>query len=149
MLLLAALLAAPCNAHPSYTVQPVVTRVRTTRGGRSYVVSAQLRFTLKQSTPAIIPSVDPGLLNHVQGHLIVARRVIASSGGHVEANGSSPSQARAHFNQTVAQMRGDLQKELAREEQAYDNVTQNGAAQSQGPAYGFPGGEDVHSPCVH
>lgn len=148
MLLLAVLLAASCNAHPSYTVQPVLTHVQTTRQGGRYVASAQVRFTLKDQQPALLTSTDPGLLDHVQGHLRVAQRVIASSNGLVQANAAGAAQARTRLNQTVARMRADLQKELAREEQAYENVTASGASQSQGPSFGFPGGADVHSPCV-
>jgi hypothetical protein len=149
MLLLAVLLAAACNAHPAYAVQPVVTNVRVGRGpAHAYRATARVRYTLRTTAPAMIPSVDPGLLDHVQGHLIVAQRVINSSEGEVSANGSSAAQARARLNQTIARMRADLQSELMREERAYDNVTANGAQQSQGPAYGFPGGPDAHSPCA-
>ena len=150
MLILAAqLLASPCNAHPSYAVQPVVTSVRVVHRGGAYLASAQLRFNLKTTQPAMIPSVDdPGLLQHVQGHLTVARRVLQSSAGNVEANGSSAAQARSRMDQTIERMTSDLQNELMREERAYDNVTANGTSQSQGPSYGFPGGPDVHSPCV-
>src|SRR5579884_2817865 len=149
MLVLAAMLAAPCNIHPAYTIRPVVSHVSVVRRARSYVASAQIRFSLDTKSPAIIPSADdPGVLQHVEGHLIVARRVVHSSEGMVQANGSSAAQARARLNQTIARMRSDLQKELSREEQAYENVTENGASQSQGPAYGFPGGPDVQAPCA-
>ena len=149
MLLLAALLSAPCNAHPSYAVQSTVAHAHIVRRSGAYVASAQVHFTLHVEQPAMIPSVDPGLLQHVQGHLIVAQRVVRSSGATIEAAGTSPAQARSRLNQTVSQMRSDLQKELMREERAYDNVTANGASQSLGPSYGFPGGPDVQSPCVH
>lgn len=148
MLLLAALLSAPCNAHPVYEVVPKVSAVRVVRRARGYAASAQLRFTLRETLPAVIPSVDPGLLDHVQGHLTIAQRVVRSSGGAVQANGASAAQARERLHATVARMSGDLENELLREERAYDNVTENGAAQSQGPAYGFPGGPDAHSPCA-
>jgi len=150
MLILAAqLLASPCNAHPAYAVQPVVTSVRVVHSAGGYLASARIRFNLKTTQPAMIPSADdPGLLQHVQGHLTVARRVLQSSAGNVEANGSSAAQARTRLNQTIKHMSGDLQSELMREERAYDNVTANGTQQSQGPSYGFPGGVDVHSPCV-
>lgn len=149
MLLLAALLAAPCNAHPAYAVQPAVTHVSEVHRAGGYLASAQIRFTLRVTQPAMIPSVDPGLLEHVQGHQIVARRAIGSSGGHIQAYGATQAQARANLQQTITRMRIDLQNELMREERAYDNVTANGASQSQGPSYGFPGGPDVKSPCVH
>lgn len=148
MLLLAALLTAPCNAHPQYAVQPQTAAVRLVHRSGGYIASTHVRFTLRETVPALIPSVDPGLMEHVHGHLAVAQRVVASAGADVEANGASAAQARTRLKQTIARMSGDLQNELAREERAYDNVTQNGAAQSQGPAYGFPGGPDVHSICA-
>lgn len=149
MLLLAVLLSAPCNAHPAYAVQPKVTNIRVVRRRSGYLASAQLHFTLRETEPALIPSADPGLLEHAQGHLIVAQRVARSSGGTVQANGASAAQAKTRLEQAIAHMRSDLQKELVREERAYDNVTANGASQSQGPAYGFPGGPDAKMPCVH
>ncbi len=148
MLVLGVLLAAACNAHPAYAVQAVVTNVRVVRRSSGYLASAHIRFTLRTTAPAMIPSVDPGLLDHVQGHLTVAQRVIRSSEGNIEANGSNAGLARTHLDQTAARMRNDLQNELMREERAYDNVTANGASQSQGPSYGFPGGPDAHSPCT-
>lgn len=148
MLLLAALLTAPCNAHPQYSVQPKTSNMRVVRRASAYIASVQLRFTVRQTVPALVPSVDPGLLEHVHGHAIVAQRVVRSSGGLVQANGASSAVARARLRQAVARMSSDLQNELVREERAYDNVTQDGAAQSQGPAYGFPGGPDVHSICA-
>lgn len=149
MLILAALLTAPCNAHPAYAVQPKVTGERVVHRTGGYQASANLRFTVRETEPAIVPSVDPGLLDHVHGHQVVAQRVVRSSGGAVSANGVSAAAARAHLQQAIARMSSDLQNELVREERAYDNVTANGASQSQGPAYGFPGGPDVHSICAH
>jgi hypothetical protein len=149
MLLAALLLAAACNAHPIYAVQPIVSGVRVARHGNAYVASAQLRFTLKTTARAILPrNADAGLRQHVQGHMVVARRVIRSSDGSVEANGSSAAQARTRLKQTIDRMRSDLQSELVREERAYDDVTANGAQQSQGPQFGFPGGPDSTTPCV-
>ncbi len=149
MIVLAALLSAPCNAHPQYAVVPVVSHVRIVRRPAGYLATAHLHFTLRVSEPAMLPSVgDPGLLQHVQGHLVVARRAVVSSDANIDANGASAAQARARLNRTVARMRSDLQNELAREEQAYENVTNYGKSQSQGPSYGFPGGSDVQSPCV-
>lgn len=148
MFLLAALLTAPCNAHPAYAVVSHVSAVRVTARSRGYTASAQLHFTLRETQPAMIPSIDPGLLDHVHGHLVVAQRVVRSSGGLVQANGANAAQAKVQLNQAIARMSADLQNELLREERAYDNVTANGASQSQGPAFGFPGGPDVHSICA-
>jgi hypothetical protein len=107
-----------------------------------------VRFTLKTTAPAILPrNADAGLRAHVRGHLSVAQRVIGSSDGSVEANGSNAAQARTRLRQTLERMRSDLQNELVREERAYDDVTAKGAQQSQGPQFGFPGGPDATTPC--
>jgi hypothetical protein len=149
MLLIAALLTAPCNIHPQYAVQAQVTHVAVVHQSSGYLASAQVHYTLRVTKEALMPSVDDGLMAHVQGHMIVARRVIRSSDGSVRAIGASQAQARARLNQTIARMSGDLQNELNREEAAYDNVTEYGRSQSQGPAYGFPGGSDiVNSVCA-
>lgn len=145
---LAALISRPCNIHPVYVLQPVVRSVRVQREGKIYRATAQLTFTLKEKTPAVLTSVDPGLLDHVRGHQIIAQRVARSSSGNVTAEGSSASQARSRLNSGVTQTQRDLSKELDREEHVYDSVTQNGAAQSQGPLYGFPGGPDARDSCA-
>jgi hypothetical protein len=148
LLILAALVSRPCNIHPVYVLQPVLTHVQVQRSGSAYSASAQLTFSIREKTPAMIKSVDPGLLDHVRGHQIIARRVARSSGGTIRASGNSPAQARSRLRDGVAQTQRDLSKELDREERVYDSVTQNGAAQSQGPVYGFPGGLDAHDSCT-
>ncbi len=143
-----ALLSRPCNVHPVYTLQPVVRGVQVRRDGTHYVASGHLSFSVREKTPALLTSADPGLLAHVRGHQIIAQRVAQSSGGAVRATGASAAQARARLNDGVGQTERDLSKELDREERVYDSVTENGAAQSQGPVYGFPGGPDAHDSCV-
>jgi hypothetical protein len=146
--LLAALFVAPCNIHPVYVLQPIVRSVQVKRAGSAYQASAQLHYAIREKTAAMISSVDPGLLDHVRGHQIIAQRVARSSSDSVRAVGATAAQARAHLNDAVARVKADLSKELEREERVYDSVTENGAAQSQGPVYGFPGGPDAHDSCV-
>jgi hypothetical protein len=148
LVLIAALVSRPCNIHPVYVLQPVLRNVHVQRSGSGYRASAQLVFSIKEKTPALLTSVDPGLLDHVRGHQIIAQRVVRSSNGSITATGSSAAQARERLASGVAQTQHDLSKELDREERVYDSVTQNGAAQSQGPIYGFPGGPDAHDSCV-
>lgn len=145
---LAALLTAPCNAHPVYKIVATVSPARVQRVIKGYIATAALTFHVVEKTPAIINSVDPGLLDHVRGHQIIAQRVARSSEGRIRASGSSPGQAQARLKLTVARMTNDVNYELLREEQVYESVTENGAAQSQGPVYGFPGGPDAHDPCA-
>jgi hypothetical protein len=97
----------------------------------------------------MITSVDPGLLDHVRGHQIIAQRVARSSVGTVRSAGASNAQARVRLQQAVTRLTNDAQKELDREEHVYDTVTNYGSAQSQGPVYGFPGGPDAHDTCAH
>lgn len=145
---IAAVLTAPCNAHPTYALKPVVRYGALTRSGGGYRASASLRFQLVEKTPALIPSVDPGLLDHVRGHQIIAQRVAQSSTGTVQSTGNSPAQARERLHAAITRMTFDSQNELLREERVYDSVTENGASQSQGPMYGFPGGPDARDTCA-
>jgi hypothetical protein len=146
--LAAALLASPCNAHPIYALAPVVSGTSVRKDSGAYRASARLTFRIVEKRPAVITSVDPGLLDHVHGHQVVAERVARSSEGTVQAVGSSRAQAQARLRQALSRMALDEQRELDREERVYDSVTNYGAAQSQGPQYGFPGGPDVHAPCA-
>jgi hypothetical protein len=148
LILIAALVSGPCNIHPVYVLQPVLRNVGVVRDGKIYRASAQLTFSVREKTPAVITSVDPGLLDHVRGHQVIAQRVARSSIGTIRAEGNSAAQARARLSDGAARTQRDLSKELDREERVYDSVTQNGAAQSQGPMYGFPGGPDARDSCA-
>jgi hypothetical protein len=147
LFILAVITTTPCNAHPVYALRPVVTPVRVQHTAGSYTAMANLTFKVVETKPAMITSVDPGLLDHVRGHQIIAQRVARSSIGSVRATGSSAAQARARLKQAVSRLTSDSQKELDREDHVYETVTENGAAQSQGPVYGFPGGPDAHELC--
>lgn len=145
---LAAVLATPCNAHPVYVIKAVRGAVTVKRAANGYIASTKLSFRIVETTPAVIASVDPGLLDHVRGHQIIAQRVARSSVGSVRSDGNSDAQARARLQQGIHRLTNDVNRELTREEHVYDSVTENGAAQSQGPVYGFPGGPDAHDPCA-
>lgn len=147
MLFLAALFVSPCNIHPVYVLHPVVKNVTVRRTGSTYRAGATLTFAIREKVPAVLTSIDPGLLDHVRGHQIIAQRVARSSADSVRASGTTDAQARAHLNDALRRITLDLSKELDREERVYDSVTENGAAQSQGPVYGFPGGPDATQTC--
>ena len=148
LFLMLLLVSEPCNIHPTYTLQPVTTAAHVRREASGYVASASLRFELHDLRQAVVLSVaDPGVMDHVRGHMIVAQRVAKSSGGLVRANGASAALARRRLQETIAHIQSDAQRELDREEEVYDNVTADGTQQDQGPAYGFPGGADVHTVC--
>lgn len=140
----------PCNIHPVYALSAVVSRTKVVRRGNRFRASATIGFGVREVRGATIVTIEPGVLNHVRGHQIIAERVARSSNGQIVATGSSVAQARARLADTVKRMTSEQNGEMTREERAYDDVTQNGAEQSQGPAYGFPGGSDVTDPgCTH
>jgi hypothetical protein len=148
--LLLALLALPCNIHPVYALDPSWSTFKVVRDGSKYRATTQLSFRIREVTPATIVSAETGVLEHVRGHQIIAQRVSRAAGGHLEANGSTAQQARARLTHAVAEVSAEQNRELVREEHAYDAITQNGAEQSQAPAYGLPGGPDVQDPgCTH
>ncbi len=145
---LAAVVTTPCNAHPVYQLLPAKAAITVQRVANGYRSTRNLSFQIEEKTPAVITSVDPGLLDHVRGHQIIAQRVARSSVGSVQATANSAALARERVQQAVKRMTNDVNRELYREEHVYDSVTENGAAQSQGPVYGFPGGQDAHDPCA-
>lgn len=144
--LLATLLAAPCNIHPTFQLVAVLKDRRVAKSDAHYLASANISFTVRQVRGATIVSVEPGLLEHVHGHELIARRVASSANGRIQANGESAAQARERLARAAQRMTSDQNAELAREEQTYETITRYGAAQSQGPAYGLPGGPDVRDP---
>ena len=141
--LLGGLLAAPCNIHPEYMLVPATTAIRVVHDGPRFTASTTVSFRVHEVRPAIIPMIEPGLIEHVRGHQIIARRVARSFNGHLEANGATIGQAKMRLSRAIHDLTADQNNELTREERTYENVTENGASQSQGPAYGLPGGPDV------
>src|SRR5579872_7374134 len=136
----------PCNIHPVYDLVPIATPARVVRVDGKYRASAVLSFHVREVQRALIVTVETGVLDHVRGHQLIASRVARSSGGKVTANGATATQARAQLARAIRTLTADENSELTREERAYDTVTENGAAQSQAPSYGFPGGQDVQDP---
>ncbi len=118
------------------------------RLAHGYHASAKLVFRVVERTRAVIPNADPGLVDHARGHGAIARRVARASAGSVEGIGRSQVQAKTRLAQGIARLARDAQNELDREERVYDSVTEDGAAQNQGPVYGFPGGRDAHTTCA-
>lgn len=148
LLLLVTLASAVCDAHPVYALRPVVGAAHLSRAGAGYQAAAQLHFTVTQRTGGGALPADPGLHAHIAGHRTIALRVARTSADSVRGVGATPSQARTRLRDAIARIQSDLSKELDREEHVYDTVTENGAAQSQGPVYGFPGGPDARDTCI-
>jgi hypothetical protein len=144
LFLLGGLLSAPCNIHPVYSLVPVTTKAHVVREGSHYHASTTLSFRVHEVQAASVASVEPGMLEHIRGHQTIAQRVANSSNGTIETNGQTAAQAKQRLAGAVHEMTADQNRELLREEQAYENVTEYGASQSQAPSYGLPGGPDVH-----
>ena len=146
----AALLAAApvhCNAHPVYHVQPLVVHAAIAKEGAGYRASASITFTLQTVQRAVLPTNDPALRAHAEGHRTIAERIAAGARGSVMGFGKTPSAARASLDSDVATLERDTNQAIDHQEETYDRVTDNGAAQDQGPLYGFPGGVDATTLC--
>lgn len=144
-LALIAAASSPCTFRPQLQLIPAVSRVRIARTARSFSADAGLSLSIRTVKKAAIPD-DPGLRAHVSGYYFIARSLAQAS--TLRAFGSSPSQARAHLDRAVAALRRDVNMEYARQARIYDTVTENGRAQSQGPAYGFAGGPNASVSCM-
>ncbi|MGZ3499551.1 MAG: DUF922 domain-containing protein [Vulcanimicrobiaceae bacterium] len=144
---LLALAPAHCNAHPVYRAQPRVTNITMAREGAGYRASASITFVLQAVRPAVLPTDDAALRAHAQGHRAIAERIAAGARGSVMGFGKTPAAARASLDNDVSALTRETNQAIDHQEQTYDRVTDNGAAQDQAPLYGFPGGADVTTPC--
>lgn len=79
------------------------------------------------------------------GYYAIAQRLTQTS--EVESVGSTPAQTRARLAKGVTALARDENLEYARQVHVYDTITDNGRAQSQGPAFGFPGGPNANAYC--
>jgi hypothetical protein len=142
---LAAAASTACAFIPQLQLTPSVSQIHVVRATRSYTASASLTLsvhTLMKSAPAN----DAGLRAHVAGYYAIARTLAQTS--TLRAIGGSESQARARLAKAVAALVRDANAEYLRQMRIYDTVTENGRAQSQGPAYGFPGGPNANVYCI-
>jgi len=144
-LVLAVGASPPCTFRPQLQLAPVVSHVRVGAAARSFSASADLTLSIRTARKAATTS-DAGLRAHVAGYYAIAQTLAQASS--LRANGSSPAQARARLAKAVAALVRDANTEYARQVRIYDNVTENGRAQSQGPAYGFPGGPNATVYCM-
>jgi hypothetical protein len=145
--LVVALAAAisPCAYRPDLKVVPIVSQLRIARQGLSYQAGARIAFAVRIARKAQLPD-DAGLRAHVRGYSTIVQRLAQSSAA--QAVGTSPAQARARLYKTIAALAHDVNVEYQRQLRVYDSVTENGRAQDQGPAYGFPGGPDANVYCM-
>jgi len=147
VLLAAALAAAvsPCLFRPELKVVPIVSQIRIARRVSAYQASARITFAVRTVKKAQLAN-DPGLQAHVRGYYAIVQRLAQAS--TVQAIGTTMTQARAGLYKTIAALAHDINVEYLRQQRAYDDVTENGRSQDQGPAYGFPGGPNATVYCA-
>jgi len=144
-IVLAVAAVSTCALRPQLQLLPAVSHVRIARAAHSYRATAAITLTVRTiKKPAV--SSDPGLRAHVDGYYAIAQRLVQDS--QVRAVGATPAQARARLLKAVAALAHDVNLEYARQVRVYETVTENGRAQSQGPAFGFPGGPDANAYCA-
>ena len=144
-IVLAAAASSACVFRPQLQLVPAISRVRVARAAASFTASANLRLTVR-TVKAAASVHDAGTRAHIAGYYTIARSLAQPSA--LRANGGSETQARTRLLRAVAALVRDANTEYARETRIYDNVTENGRAQSQGPAYGFPGGPSASVSCM-
>jgi Zn-dependent protease with chaperone function len=144
-IVLAAAASSACTFRPQLQLVPAISRVRVARAATSFTASASLTLTVR-TVKAAASVNDAGSRSHVAGYYTIARSLAQPS--DLRANGASQAQARARLAKAVAALVRDANTEYAREIRIYDNVTENGRAQHQGPAYGFPGGPNANVYCM-
>jgi Zn-dependent protease with chaperone function len=133
-----------CSLRPALQLVPVTSPIRVTHTGGSYRASARITFSVRTVRKPVYSS-DPGARAHIAGYYAIAQRLTQAS--EVESVGSTPAQARARLAKGVAALARDENLEYVRQVHVYDTVTDNGRAQSQGPAFGFPGGPNANAYC--
>lgn len=145
-LLFVALLSR-CYAHPVFRLVPVVSRTTSGRDASGDHAAMSVTFRVRVVDPARVPARNIALRDHANGHAFIARRLAGQSTARLEATGNSTSQVRLRLQDALRRFTRDVNAELAREERVYDGVTERGAAQNQGPSFGFPGGPDGPDLC--
>jgi hypothetical protein len=144
-IVLAAAASSACAFRPQLQLTPAVSQVRVARASSSFTASANLTLSVRTVKKATLAS-DAGLRAHVEGYYEIARSLAQPSA--IRATGGSLVQARARLAKAAAALVRDANTEYARQVRIYDNVTENGRAQSQGPEYGFPGGLNANVYCI-
>ncbi len=87
------------------------------------------------------------LRNHELGHAEIAQRGIAGRESNITVVASSQALAKTQLAAELARELHSLYAEVLQTQRAYDHLTDNGRHQSDGPQYGFRGGEEVTFGC--
>ncbi len=144
VLVLAAIASSACAFRPQLQLAPAVSQVHVARASRSFTAHAKLTLSVR-TVKAAARANDAGLRAHAAGYYAIARSLTQTSS--LRAIGGSQTQARARLARAVSALVRDANTEYARQVRIYDTVTENGRAQGQGPAYGFPGGPNAGVYC--
>lgn len=84
---------------------------------------------------------------HEEGHIKVAEDYAREISGSVSADGSTYKEAVKNLRDKIQDSLKEVKAELDKRGFQYDQVTEHGLKQSQGPSKGFPGGKDVYLKC--
>lgn len=108
------------------------------------------RWTWPKMTSAESAAVrrfEADLIVHEQGHVTIAEEVIKTFSPRVSGRGTSRKEAIENAKRKMDELEPDLRAKIEKRFTEYDQVTSDGRTQSQGPAQGFPGGNDVRLDC--
>jgi len=87
------------------------------------------------------------LRRHEMGHEAIARGAVQQHAFDLTVLARSREAAQHALRSALEAQLEQASSELLQKEQLYDRVTQHGKTQSDGPLYGFPGGDDVLFSC--
>ncbi len=135
-----ALAVALCNSRPIYRLvsHRAVVAIRHEEHG---FFRAEERIRFSATGPAA------PIATHAGGHRLIAMRYARESGGRVSGMGSSPALARRALARAIQVFERESQRELEREQQSYDRVTDDGKAQERGKAFGYPAAPNTDGAC--
>ena len=108
------------------------------------------RWTWPQSSAAQRAAYDSfaaALRVHEVGHRTIARAAIQNQVLALTVLARSREAAEHALRSALATQLRATSDELLQKEELYDRVTEHGKRQSDGPLYGFPGGDDVVFSC--
>lgn len=98
---------------------------------------------MTESDSKAVDKFHQDLLFHEEGHMIVAKDVASNCSGEITANGKDRNEATSNLQEKLNEKKARTFELLEEQNKKYDEVTDHGRRQSNGPSQGFPGGNDV------
>jgi len=102
---------------------------------------------MTEAEAAALRAYYQALLVHEDGHVTVAAELGKTISVSLTGSGATPAAAVADFKSLVQSRAAKNGADIAQRDADYDNATNHGATQSDGPSYGFPGGSNVVLAC--